>query len=109
MASLTHTLTPTAPFISQLYAPREPRFIFGHWVTLVPVTEAVTVTTIHVPEVSLVPPSQGYVTVDTHPVAASLGLGTLPSEQSVSLPLASGPSPALQFSIPTDGTPEMQY
>ena len=57
----------------------------------------------------MAPPSQGYVTFDTHPTAASIGLGSQISGQSMSLPLASGPSLALQFSIPTDGTPEMQY
>ena len=89
--------------------PGEPQFVFGHWVTPGPVTEAIMVTTVRAPGVSLAPPSQGYVTIDTHPVAASFGLGTLPLGQSVSLPLASGPSPALQFSIPTDRTPKMQY
>ena len=108
-ASLSHTLTPTAPFASHFVAPGEPLFVFGHWVAPEPATEAVTVTTVCALEVSLAPPSQGYVTFDTHPAAASFGLGTLPSGQSMSLPLASGPSPALQFSIPTNGTPEMQY
>ena len=90
-ASLSHTLTPTAPFASHSVAPGEPRFVFGRWIAPGLATEAVTVTTVRAPEVSLAPPSQGYVTVDTHPAAASLGLGTLPSRQSVPLPLASGP------------------
>ena len=108
-ASLSHTLTPTAPFASHPVAPREPRFVFGRWVAPEPATEAVTVTTVRALEVSLARPSQGYVTSDTHPAAASLGLGTLPSGQFVSLPLASGSSAALQFSIPNDRMPEMQY
>ena len=108
-ASLSHTLTATAPFISQFYVPGEPWFIFGRWVTPESATEAVTVTTVRAPEVSLAPPSQGYVTVDTHPVAVSFGLGTLPSGQSVSLPLAPGPSPTLQFSIPTDGCSNNEF
>ena len=78
MASLSHTLTPTAPFASHSVAPGEPQFVFGHWIAPEPATEAVTVTTVRTSEVSLAPPSQGYVTFDTHPMAASIGLGSQP-------------------------------
>ena len=78
-ASLSHTLTPAAPFASHSVALGEPRFVFRRWVAPGPATEAVTVITACAPEVSLAPPSQGYVTFDTHPTAAPLGLGTLSS------------------------------
>ena len=61
------------------------------------------------PEAPLTPLSQGYVTFDTPFAAATLAIGSLPSEQFVSLPLGSDPSPALHFSIPTNGPPDVQY
>ena len=65
--------------------------------------------TVRAPEMPLTPPSQGNVTFDTHPAAANFALGPLPPGQSASQPLDSGPLPILQLSIPTDGSPEMQY
>ena len=56
-----------------------------------------------------VSPSQNFVTFDTLSAAVTSVIGSLPSRQSVSLPLASGPSPTLHLSIPTDGTPNVQY
>ena len=65
-------------------------------------------TTTRVPEVPLTPPSQGYVTFDApSTAAATLAIGLQPSGQSV--PLGSGPPPALHFSVPTKGTLEEQY
>ena len=54
-------------------------------------------------------PSQGFVTFDTLSAVASSVIGSLPSRQSMSLPLASIPSLTLHFSLPTDGTPDAQY
>ena len=67
--------------------------IFGHHLTVVPpesVTKSVTVTTTRASEAPLITP--GLVTLDTPTAAASHGLGSQPFGQSVSLPLASGPS-----------------
>ena len=110
IVSPTLTVAPAASFspsVSHPSASKAPQFVFGHWVThSEPATDSVTVTTTRAPEASFAPPpSQGFVTLDTHPVAASLGLGSLSSGQSV--PLASGPSSVLQFSIPNDRTPEV--
>ena len=58
----------------------------------------------------MAPPSQGYITIDIpSTAAATLTVGPVPPGQSVSVPLASQPSPALHFSVPADGTPEAQY
>ena len=67
-------------------------------------------TVTRVPETPLAPPSQGYVTIDApSATAATLAVGPVSPKQSVSMPLASHPSPALHFSVPTDGMPKAQY
>ena len=53
--------------------------------------------------------SQGYVALDTPSAATTFAVGSLSPGQSVSLPFGSGPLPALHLSIPTDGTPDVQY
>ena len=57
----------------------------------------------------MTPPSQGYVTFDTLPTAATSAIGSLPSGQSVSLPLGSSPSPTLHLNVPIDKPPDVQY
>ena len=63
--------------------------------------ESILMTPAHVPEVPLTPPSQGYVTPDIAPAAATFAIG--------SRPLESGPLPVLQLSIPTNGSLDVQY
>ena len=48
-----------------------------------------------VPEAPLTPLSQGYVAIDIPSTVATFAIGSLPVE--------SGPLPALHLSIPTDG------
>ena len=56
------------------------------------------------------PLTQGFDTFGIHSTESSSIVGSLPLGQSVSQPLlASGPSPVLHFSLPTDGTPDKQY
>ena len=112
----TLTLTPSMPLsvpVSHALVHGWPLFSVGHWQTFappVPVTESVSVTATRIPKTLLTASlSQGFVTFDTLSVVATPVIGSLPSGQSVSLPLASGPSPTLYFSIPTDGTPDVQY
>ena len=71
------------------------------------VTDPVLVTYARAPEAPPPPPSLGFVTSDAHPAAVTSALGSYPPGQSESSP--SGPSLALQFSIPTDGTPKEWY
>ena len=52
---------------------------------------------------------QGHIIYGTGPAMATIFVGSHPFGQSMSPPLGSGPSPILQFSIPTDGAPEAQY
>ena len=83
----------------------------GHWQSLATpnlVIESILVTTTRAPETLLTASSpQGYVTFDTLSAAMTFAIGSLPSGQFVSLPLAFGLSPTLHFRIPTDGTPDM--
>ena len=74
-----------------------------------PITESILVAATRVPEASMTPLSQDYVTFDTPFATTTSAIGSLPSGQSVSLPLGSDPSPALHFCIPTNEPPEVQY
>ena len=86
-------------------------FAYGHWVTRPElVTDSVTVTATRAPEAPMTPsPSQGYVTFDTPSVVVTSTVGSLPSRQSMSLPLRSGPSLTLPLIVPTNGAPDVQY
>ena len=52
-------------------------------------------------EAPLTPHSQGYVAIDIPSTAATFAIG--------SLPLQSSPPPVLRFSVPIDGSPNVQY
>ena len=112
----TLILTPSVPLVTLGFHP----LVFGtplHLASLGqayappdPVTEATLVTTTRILEAVLTTTDpQGYIIYGTSSVAATSSVGSLPFGQSVSLPLRSDPSPALHFSIPTDGPPEVQY
>ena len=67
-------------------------------------------TVTHVPETPLAPPSQGYIILDApSATAVTLAVGPLSPGQSVCMPFASHPSPALHFSVPADEMLEAQY
>ena len=113
---LTFTLTPSVPLVTPGFHPLvfgTPLHSAGHWHTyapLDPITESILVTTTRIPETLLTASSpQGSVTFDTLSTAATSAVGSLPSGQSVSLPLGFGPSPTLHLSIPTNGPPDVQY
>ena len=97
---------PASPSLVQL----PPLYSVGQWQAPPdPVAESLLASAVRALEVPLTPPSQGNVTFDTHPTAVNFALGPSPPVQSASQPLDSGPPPILQLSIPTDGSPEMQY
>ena len=58
-------------------------------------------TALRVPKAPLTPPSQGYVAPDIPSAVATFALG--------SQPLEADPRPVLQLSVPTNGSPELQY
>ena len=66
-------------------------------------------TAIRAPKVPLTPLSQGYVPLNAPSAAATFAVGSLSPGQSVSLPFGSGPPSVLHFSIPNDGSPDVQY
>ena len=66
-------------------------------------------TTTHAPEPPLTPLTQGYVPLDAPSATATFAVGPLSPGQFVSLPFSSGPPQALHLSIPTNGTPDVQY
>ena len=100
--------------LASIVAPRTFHFqaqgnpgIFGHHlatISLRTVIESVTMTTTRALEAQLNIPG---LMLDTPTTTASPGLGSHPVGQSVSQPTAPVPSQALQFSIPTDGTPKV--
>ena len=117
MVPLSLTMTSVIPSSPQAYQFKAHGgsipLISGCWQTLADlehVTESVSVTATHVPETLLTAPSsQGFVTFGTLSPAATSAIGSLPSGQSVSMPLGSGPSLTLHLSIPTDRPPNVQY
>ena len=58
-------------------------------------------TPLHALKAPLTPLSQSYVVIDISPIVTTFAKG--------SRPLESGPLPVRQLSIPTDGSPEVQY
>ena len=113
LVSPSFTLTSIVPLsvlASHIQVREEPLFTLGCWQTfanLEPAIESVLVTATRAMDALLTAsPSQGFVASDTHPAAIASVVGSLPSEQSVSLPpLASGPLPVLAISLPIDRTP----
>ena len=112
----TLTLTPFVPLSTLVSHPLVhgvPLYSVGHWQTFPtpdPVIESFLVTTNRALETLLMASSpQGFVTFDTVSAAVTSAIGSLPFGQSVSLPLASGPSPTLHLSIPTNGSADVQY
>ena len=69
------SFVPASPSLVQL----SPQYSVEQWQTpLDPIAETVLVTVAHAPKVPLTPPSQGYVTFDNHPAAATSTLGPPP-------------------------------
>ena len=107
MVPLDFTSTRSVTFVTPGFHPqvsRAPQFAKGHWQTYAPlgsVTESILVTTTRIPKAPLTPLSRGYVVIDAPSLAATLAIGFQPLEFC--------PSPVLHFSVPTDGSPELQY
>ena len=111
----TLALTPYVPLVTPGFhplVPGTPQHAVGLWQTYAspdPVTESILMTTTRTPEAPLTPLSNGYVTFDNPSTAVTFAVGSLSPRQSVSLPFGSNPLPTLHLSIPTDGSPDVQY
>ena len=105
--------TPSVPLVTPGFhplGPGAPQHAAAHWQTYAPpdpVTEPILMTPTRAPKAPLTPPCQGYVALNIPSATATFAVGSLSPGQSMSLPLGSGPLPALHLSIPTDRSPDV--